>query len=197
MKREGYCQTNDDKNNRKRHRYDTNSNDHNDNKEKYKASLDHESLATESDNKHGVNMSELETIQESTNIVLQESKQNAHVHLKNKPENINLIADGSKRASMNCGDDANGTRMQTEKSNKKWRQLDEEKRRNDEYKQRQIQIEREKKEKFRQRQQRHRLLSARTSRGQPIMKNIALDILNKLQREQQQQQQQTSTQRHH
>ena len=65
--------------------------------------------------------------------------------------------------------------------------MQEEQRRAAEYSERQIQMEREKKEKLKRRQERTRLLSARTSKGQPIMKNIAMDILNKLQREQQQQ----------
>jgi rRNA processing len=48
---------------------------------------------------------------------------------------------------------------------------------------RQRRIEHEKKTKFKERQQRHKLLSARTSKGQPIMNNIVQDILRKLQNE--------------
>jgi hypothetical protein len=56
--------------------------------------------------------------------------------------------------------------------------------RGDEYTQQQIQKERDRKEKLMLRKERYKLLSARTKKGQPIMKNIAFDILQKLQREQ-------------
>jgi hypothetical protein len=106
-------------------------------------------------------------------------------------ENAKRCKDGTEiehKKISEC-DDLHKKNIQSSKWTKKKNQQLAEQRRADEYKQRQIQVEREKKEKLKQRQERHRLLSSRTSRGQPIMKNIALDILNKLQREQQQQQQ--------
>lgn len=88
----------------------------------------------------------------------------------------------------NCNDLQRKSMPSNKWTTKKNHQLLEQ-RRADEYKERQIKMERAKKDKLKQRQNRHRLLSARTSKGQPVMKNIALDILNKLQREQQHQQQ--------
>jgi hypothetical protein len=43
--------------------------------------------------------------------------------------------------------------------------------------------ENERNEKLRQRKQRHQLLTARTRKGQPVMKNVVQDILSKLQNE--------------
>jgi rRNA processing len=48
---------------------------------------------------------------------------------------------------------------------------------------RQQRVEQEKSRKLKERQQRHKLLSARTPRGQPIMNNLVQDILHKLQNE--------------
>ena len=109
----------------------------------------------------------------------------------NKPDSTEINSNGRKQILKTSGDDLqNSKNKQSDKWNKKRNQVQEEQRRAAEYSVRQIQMEREKKEKLKRRQERTRLLSARTSKGQPIMKNIAMDILNKLQREQQQQQQQ-------
>jgi rRNA processing len=52
--------------------------------------------------------------------------------------------------------------------------------------QRRQQEEKERKQALRRRRQRHERLSARTSKGQPVMKNIVHDILAKLQKEKKQ-----------
>jgi hypothetical protein len=185
MKREGY-QINDDKNSRKHLGDASNSTEYNQH-EAHKASIIVDALTGESDFAAQSNESVSEPGYDSSNKSMNEQKSTTvNAVTKYKQEDTHAKIEGRKNVLEVKSVDLHGKQMQIEKRNKKRKQHDEEQRRADEYKQRQIQIEREKKEKLKQRKQRHRLLSVRTSKGQPIMKNIALDILNKLQREQQQ-----------
>ena len=174
MRREGY-DISKSSNNRKRHRDDTSNDECCDGEEVAKANVHSDEMKEEKSISERIHDSPDEQL------ILQGNEQKSAT-LNDKE----ISSDGSKKALISKGDDWQGKSKHLEKRNKKRNQHQEEQRRADEYKQRQIQMEREKKEKLKHRQERHRLLSARTSKGQPIMKNIALDILNKLQREEQQ-----------
>ena len=200
MKREGYhTNNNNNKNentsnigNRKRHRDDTTSNEIRNDEADSKVIIDNDKSIIKNYANTGVNKFMSEHSHDSPNhqIIHESCEQKSTRVSRNKPEGIEANANGTKHAPLFSSSDLQGKPKQSEKWNKKHNQRQEEQHRADEYKQRQIQMEREKKGKLKQRQERQKLLSARTSKGQPIMKNIALDILNKLQREQQQQQQQ-------
>ena len=183
MKREGY-ETNH--HGQKRHRDDFISGENGSD-----ANFENDTMAVASEPNTKLNMSTSESALHTSDKNTHEAKQKSQFIFENKQESIdtNTKLNTHEHSSMNGGGGVlqdTGKQNHPEKWNKKRKQQEEEQRRADEYKQRQIQAERDKKKKLKQRQERHRLLSARTSRGQPIMKNIALDILNKLQREQQQ-----------
>ena len=187
MKREGYG-TDKDKNNRKRHR-----DEESDNGSDTKNNFDNDTSPLKLNNIAGLNDSVSEQMHDSHDDKnMQESNiEKLIIVSMNKPDSTEINSNGRKQILKNSGDDLqNSKNKQSDKWNKKRNQVQEEQRRAAEYSERQIQMEREKKEKLKRRQERTRLLSARTSKGQPIMKNIAMDILNKLQREQQLQQQQ-------
>ncbi len=189
MKREGYDISNN-RNSRKRLRDDSHDNRHNDDENTTKDKCDSDALKNLNNTEFMDSKSGTTGSQDFTDdLQRQPSKdQKRSSASTNDQGNDKRGKCESERAQMSRADDLQGKYKQSEKWKKKKNHQQDEQRRADENKQRQIQAEQEKKEKLKQRQERHKLLSARTSRGQPIMKNIALDILNKLQREQQQQQ---------
>ena len=191
MKREGYDISNN-RTNRKRLRDDSLDNKHNDDENTTNDKCDMDTLKKSSDTEIMDSKSGTSGSQDFTDdLQRQPSKdQKLSSTSTNDQRNDKIGKYGSERVLKSKTDDLQGKHKQSEKWKKQKNHQQEEQRRVAENKQRQIQAEQEKKLKLKQRQERHKLLSARTSRGQPVMKNIALDILNKLQREQQQQQQQ-------
>ena len=192
MKREGYG-TDKDKNNRKRHRDENGNNEDSDSGSDTKNNFDNDTSPLKLNNIAGLNDSVSEQMHDSHDDKnMQESNiEKLTIVSMNKPDSTEINSNERKQILKTSGDDLQKSKnKQSDKWNKKRNQVQEEQRRAAEYSERQIQMEREKKEKLKRRQERTRLLSARTSKGQPIMKNIAMDILNKLQREQQLQQQQ-------
>jgi rRNA processing len=101
-------------------------------------------------------------------------------HCDSEPPSEIPINGSRKRWSC---DNAVGNKAYSSQKKHRTTRIHQQKLKENEYLERQERMEQEKGRKLLERRQRHKLLSARTPRGQPIMNNIVQDILSKLQNE--------------